>query len=596
MRRRSSIRLGSWATFRGVAVVAALLVASPVAFGRPAIAAPGDLDPWFVLKPLVDTEARAVATQPDGRFLVAGSASASADLSVAADDFLVLRFFPDGGLDESFGGDRKVTTDFGCVALCSPFPSHDRALAIALQPDGKVIAAGFADRRFALARYNTDGSLDATFGKGGRVVTGFAEGQAVIAALALQTDGRIVAAGTVNRATALARYEANGALDRTFGDGGTVIVDLGPGTDLAYDVLVQPDASIAIVATVFEVASSSGDVAVLRFTSTGEADLTFGKAGVVITDTSVREEGHAIAMHPNGMLVVAGSTFTAIDNEAFLLLRYQRDGRLDPAFGVGGVVTTDFPANRAGVNDLVIEPNGRLVVAGYTGREIVGDFALARYEADGALDVTFGSGGTVSTDLGLAETVMGLALSGADHYVVVGRGEDTAPCSLGICSRRHLLALRYEAVSTADLAVRVTDMPDPATVGQDLTYELTGSNLGPDAAAGVVLSQALPPGSSFVSASAECAYDSAAHSVTCTLGAIGAGAGRTVTVVVRPTEGGVAVSTATIDGIVIDPQPANDSYLTTTDVNGPPPGAGPAEPPPGCRNRPPSAPPTPTCP
>jgi uncharacterized delta-60 repeat protein len=244
-----------------------------------------------------------------------------------------------GDLDTSFSRDGKVTTDFG-----SP---SDRALALALQPDSKLVVAGVSlasgSNDFALARYHRDGALDTTFGAGGTVRTDFVPafgGSSDVAyALALQPDGKIVVAGVSNgngsNDFALARYHHDGALDTTFGAGGTVTTDFG-GNDIAYAVALQPDGKIVLA-------------------------------------------GHSAS---------SGFPPPAI----FALARYTATGALDPSFGSGGKVTTDFCSFNVCENThdqayaLVIQPDGKIVAAGIVRVHGAGVFALARYTTTGDLD------------------------------------------------------------------------------------------------------------------------------------------------------------------------------------------------------------------
>jgi uncharacterized delta-60 repeat protein len=185
--------------------------------GAVAAAAPGELDPTFGAGGLVVTDLGgadspgAVALQPDGKIVVAGTRVLG---PVAESRFGValVRYRSDGTLDAAFGAGGLVVTELGEGTIAF-------AAAVALQPDGKILVAGGAGlisgefHGFMVARYHSDGALDPTFGRGGLVVTGFGQGHAAAAGLALQADGRIVVAGTVSNQVGLARYTASGALD-----------------------------------------------------------------------------------------------------------------------------------------------------------------------------------------------------------------------------------------------------------------------------------------------------------------------------------------------------------------------------------------------
>ncbi|MDE2180609.1 MAG: hypothetical protein KGJ40_07160, partial [candidate division NC10 bacterium] len=351
---------------------------------RPAQAADGDLDPTFGAGGTVTTDfsssssdwAFALILQPDGKLVAAGRSSYN---------FALTRYNANGTLDTSFGSGGKVTTDFGF---------KDTAFALILQPDGKLVAAGTSAQfggnsntdRFALARYNADGSLDPSFGGGGTVTTGF-EGTTLddAFALILQPDGKLVAAGSSGLTFALARYNADGSLDPGFGSGGKVLTDVG-WPNGAFALILQPDGRLVAAGI-----GSTGGTALVRYTANGTLDPSFGSGGTVTTDVPAYG-ARALILQPDGKLVAAGS----LDNN-FALARYNAaDGSLDTSFGGGGTVMTDF-GDADGAFALVLQPDGKLVAAGHTNAGGAWHFALARYNANGTLDPSFGSGGTVAT-------------------------------------------------------------------------------------------------------------------------------------------------------------------------------------------------------
>jgi uncharacterized delta-60 repeat protein len=304
-----------------------------------------------------------------------------------------------GDLDPTFGSGGKVITTFpGQVGNLAG------AYAVALQPDGKIVAAGWAGVQFALARYNPDGSLDTTFGSGGRVRTSLG-GSARGRALALQPDGKIVVAGTPG--FRLARYNPDGSPDLDFGAFGTISTDLGSGSN-AFALGLQSDGKL-VVAGQSKLDGSGTDFAVARYTPEafvvgGGLDGSFGTGGVATTDVRFRDEAFAVAVQPDGKIVAAGraSASAMFGPSVVALARYHPDGSADLSFGGGGQVTTAF---NNGDNDrasaLALQPDGKIVVAGVTATNGGGSaFAVARYNADGSLDGTFGSAGQVITVVG----------------------------------------------------------------------------------------------------------------------------------------------------------------------------------------------------
>ncbi len=287
-----------------------------------------------------------------------------------------------GALDPSFGTGGQVTTDFG---------GFDSAQAVAVQSDGKIVAAGSSGGGdFALARYNADGTLDSTFGSGGKLTTDFG-GFDAASALAIQHDGRIVVTGRTGSGDfALARYNGDGSLDSTFGSGGKVTTDVG-GFDAALGVALQSDGKIVAVGG----GGSGSDFVVARYSANGSLDSSFGSGGLVTTNLGGFEAATAVALQTDGKIVATGSTFSS-GFQQFVLTRYNTDGSIDSSFGTDGKVLTDFGLGSGFGGALVIQPDGKIVAAGRAGS----DFVVARYNTDGSPDASFGSGGRATTDFG----------------------------------------------------------------------------------------------------------------------------------------------------------------------------------------------------
>ncbi|MFN3564715.1 MAG: WD40 repeat domain-containing protein [Burkholderiaceae bacterium] len=360
-------------------------------------------------------EAYAVALAPDGRIVAAGRSFSTNN------DFALARYNANGSLDATFGSGGKVTTAIGS--------GDDRAYALALAPDGKIVVAGYSDagstdRDFALARYNANGSLDASFGSGGKVTTAFGSGTDEAYALALAPDGKIVAAGRshngMNYDFALARYNADGSLDTTFGSGGKVVTAIGAGTDEAYAIALAPDGKIVVAGV-----SRNGtkfDFALARYNADGSLDASGGSGGKLVTAIgSGLDLATGLALAPDGRIVAAGRSHNGA-NLDFALARYNADGSLDTTFGSGGKVTTAIGASDDIAYDLALAPDGRIVVAGASDNGTNFDFALARYNANGSLDASFGSGGKVTTAFGSGtDDAYALARAPDGKIVVAGR-------------------------------------------------------------------------------------------------------------------------------------------------------------------------------
>jgi uncharacterized delta-60 repeat protein len=301
-----------------------------------------------------------------------------------------------GALDPSFGGDGKVTTNFTT--------GDDLALAVAVQPsDGKIVAAGGAPGsggRFAVARYSSDGNLDTSFSGDGKVTTNFTSGRDFAAGVAIQTDERIVAAGTANfngdARFAVARYNPDGTLDTSFSGDGRVTTNLSPAFDGIYGVVIQDDGKIVVAGA----AGSGGSFALARYNIDGTPDTSFSGDGMVTTSiTSGYDFADDVTIDPGDDRIVAGGAANFFGGDPrFAVARYNTDGTLDTSFSGDGKVTTNFTSGDDFAFGVAIQGlTGTIVAAGRAGGS-GGTFALARYLSDGTLDTTFGGDGKVTTN------------------------------------------------------------------------------------------------------------------------------------------------------------------------------------------------------
>jgi uncharacterized delta-60 repeat protein len=333
---------------------------------RTLLSSAGDPDPTFgvngkVTTPFVwthneDTPWRLAVSPTDGWIVAAGQTQDASGKTA----FALARYSPSGSLDSNFGAGGKVTNDFGLVGAS--------AGAVAIDDSGKIIVAGQAsvnstDDVFALARYNPDGTLDSTFGAAGQVTTSFGAGAECIEDILIDKSGRIVAVGWAedrgagkDSVFALARYQPDGSLDSTFGVGGKVTTSFsGYYADSALAAALDGDGKVVVAG---ESESSSTDVCSLaRYNTDGSLDSTFGTGGKVNSSLGsgyyTYSLANAIAIDGSGRIVVGGAAYrdgTIVD---FALARYRSEGTLDPAFGADGVVLTDFArSGSSGVDEI----------------------------------------------------------------------------------------------------------------------------------------------------------------------------------------------------------------------------------------------------
>ena len=463
---------------KSIGVLLGLVLA--LAPASPALAADGSLDPTFGNSGIVRTDfgnggdsGNAAALQPDGKILLAGTVFNGID-----EDMALARYNSNGSLDPNFGDGGKVTTDFSNVfrinintasaQTLETLPGigpilaqrivdfrnqnglfqiiedirqvpgigpgtfdriqtlitvgHDSAQAILLQPDGKILVAGSSENDFALARYHSDGSLDGTFGTAGHVITGLGRFHAHGLDLALQSDGKILVAGDGGEMPdfALARYHGDGTLDSTFGASGIVLTSIGE-HNFGYTVTVQPDGKIIVAGQSF-IPQGGIQFALVRYNDDGSLDASFGTGGIVSTSFGDFDEAgiSTLLLQPDGKILAVGYSMLVFPFFNIALARYNRDGSLDPSFGVGGKVTTILEGGDSVATAAALQPDGRIVVAvHYLTLDSGADFALARYNGDGSLDPSFGENGWISTDLGGEDDLASAVLLQPDGKILL---------------------------------------------------------------------------------------------------------------------------------------------------------------------------------
>ncbi|HVF54637.1 MAG TPA: Calx-beta domain-containing protein [Pyrinomonadaceae bacterium] len=429
--RRPLVHYSGPALFAAILFTALLLVPS-----RPAYAAGGDLDPSFGSGGKVAyhfsqmnligsdiTTGKHVVVQPDGKIVIGLHITTSGSTIHG----VLVRLNPDGMLDTAFGDGGKVLIEFGFGVE-----------ALALQPDGKILAGGEIDGLPTIKRFNSDGSPDSAFGTGGKAQIGFFYGS--MHDIAVQSDGKIVGVGRQGTGTfMLARFSSNGTPDATFGTGGLVSQTPFTGSttfEEGHAVVIQPDGKI-LVGCQFT-SSGTNSSRVLRFNTNGSADATFTQPNLNaldVPDLALQSDGKILAA-----LIKPGGTFS------FAVARLNTDGTPDVTFDGDGIASTSFVFRTgATVNGnayaVRVQPDGKILAVGNAGSDLsLGgetDFALARFNSNGSLDTTFGNNGRVLTDFGnRADTAYDFAFQPDGKIVAVGT--DT----------RDLVVARYFATET----------------------------------------------------------------------------------------------------------------------------------------------------
>lgn len=384
------------------------------------------------------SEAKAVAIQKDGKIVVAGSACGSKDSTTGKCtnwDFALVRYDADGNPDTSFDTDGIVTTDIG--------GKHNIAYSMAIDSSNRIVVAGFVgdgngNNDFALARYNSDGSLDPSFGTNGNgiVMTDFDGKNDVAYALALDANDNIVVAGFSGTPSqgqayiffdsaetkeiifgtglnltqakfAVARYiGADGTLDPTFDTDGKVTTSIGSNISIARAIALQNG---KIVVAGYAGGSSNSNFALARYETGGELDNSFGPSGAVTTIIVPEKNSGAlaVAIQQDGKIVAAGNVESDPGNTDFALARYNADGSPDASFSAGGKTTTRLgQGGNASAYTIALQGDGKIVAVGTASNGTDNDFAVVRYRNDnGSIDNGFGWGGVVLTPVRSGEDV-----------------------------------------------------------------------------------------------------------------------------------------------------------------------------------------------
>ena len=377
------------------------------------MASPGDLDTSFGSggKKTINfggtDDPRVVLVQPNGRIVVAGGGA-------AASSFCVVRLRTNGTLDTTFGSGGKQVIDFG--------GEDESAFGAALQADGKIVLAGDSHLKVAVARLKPNGALDASFeGDGKKVFSWGALSRAE--AVVVAPNGKILLAGFSGPEGGniqVARLKTNGLLDTTFGTGGKAAVDFG-GDDFGMAMARQADGRILVAGR-----SSAAGAVVARLRATGTLDPDFDGDGRVTLPGG--GSACAVLVQPDRNIVVAGN---AMGSGVMTVTRLTPTGALDPTFGAGGTASIDFGSLADLAAGAALQPNGKIVVAGYT--QSSEDVAVARLNANGSPDATFGVAGKATVEFGVATFGQAVALQSNGRIVVAGQktgGDDFAVARL----------------------------------------------------------------------------------------------------------------------------------------------------------------------
>jgi uncharacterized delta-60 repeat protein len=409
------------------------------------------------------------ALQADGKLVVAGTHPEVGPGIFGQDSFLV-RYLADGTVDAGFGTNGRklfVTSNTNAVVL---------------QADGKIVTAGMnvvnhgggnTTNGMSFSRFNADGTPDASFGSGGRVDLPTSNAEEWVMALALQPDGKLVGAGYLQNAAAregyVVRLNADGTVDTAFGSNGFATVAMGPGANQIFAVALQPDGRI-VVAGGGDVSGSQTSMMAARLNADGTLDTSFGSGGAVIVNFGTASSwAYGVAVQADGRIVLGGVAHPAT-NDDYALARLAANGSLDATFGTGGQVTTDFGHDQNGMHALAVLASGKIVGAG---KDQGGTYGVVRYLADGSLDTAFGSAGHVVIPMNFnigADQAYALSIATNGTMYVAGDASHTPGLAI-------VAGDPPGGGTGATPSVSLVSSANPSNAGQSVTFtaSVTGS-------------------------------------------------------------------------------------------------------------------------
>lgn len=360
-----------------------------------------------------------VLFQADGKIILAGTANKDHFNQSSTTYFSLARLNTDGTLDTTFGTNGKVSVDVDSLA------HQDIVYSAAIQPDDKIVMTGFVQitigsaLRAVVMRFNADGSVDNTFGTNGRVVLPFGSNSDEGHAVTIAPSGEIVIAGTYwNGNSAQTAVARLSATGTVLATMTNVQVTGNGGTNGPNAVRVQADGKIVTGGYIRTGGGQNAyNIKLVRFNTDGTQDTGFGAGGIVWENAGINEVIKDIGIMPDGRIVASGTR-----GNDFLVMRFLSNGQLDPSFGTNGRTVTTFNSSYAVPERMVVRPNGKIVLAGRSVNEI----AVAYYNADGTPDQAFSGDGKLAFNFptGSAVYPSAVAIDGSGRIVLGGASSE----------------------------------------------------------------------------------------------------------------------------------------------------------------------------
>ncbi len=362
-----------------------------------------------------------ISIQQDGKLVAAGYQVVNGN-----ENMHVIRYNSNGTFDANFGNNGVIEDSVG--------NANDAAFAVTVQADGKIVVAGAFEnpinRDIFIKRYDSTGVVDTTFGLAGISITDFQNNNDDIPLdIAIQSDGKIVLCGVTfngsNNDIILLRFNVDGDIDSTFGNGGKVSTDIAGTNDRGNSMVLQTDGRILVGGST-ESLSSGVDFIVARYKTDGVPDSSFNSDGVFLLDISqIDDLGYSLVLQPDGKIIGGGVTNTLAGDEDDLLFRLDSAGNLDTTFNATGILIKDYNGSDNRINDVMIQSDGKIITAGYV-FTVDYDISLSRYNTDGTDDVSFGTLSHISHEIGIEnDNVYSALLQSDDKLIVTGSYTDS---------------------------------------------------------------------------------------------------------------------------------------------------------------------------
>ena len=355
---------------------------------------------------------RCISIQPDGKIVAAGTAWYTAGTNFLSNT-LVMRLNKNGTLDTTFGDKGTVRTNINS----STGLSIDEANGIAVQPDGRIIIAGstydYVQHRFLVVRYNTDGSVDNSFGSGGANTFSISGYDDEAFAIKVLDNGKIVIAGEsylhitdYSYTVALMRLKQNGYADTDFGKQGMVTTIVSHGAAVANALAVLPNNKIVIAGTTQDAVAAQKDLLCIKYTANGTVDSGFGNNGKVIIDIQGRDDvANSILVQDDNKILLGGYATNADSITEFMCVRLSAAGNKDQHFGKDGVATTGLYQQGDEGQGMAFSGSGKIIMAGNSHFGAARYISLVRFTVSGNIDNGFGNEGKTSMGIGSSEDI-----------------------------------------------------------------------------------------------------------------------------------------------------------------------------------------------